>query len=117
MPPKAIQLTLENYAEAYSSKNIDALMNVFDNSDNISVIGTGSDELCVGRDQVKNLFLRNFGEATAKEFEWNWVDIRISNKHAVASVKLTIHIVYLDEHINVPIRWTVVLKNENEKWL
>lgn len=38
-------------------------MAVFDEGDDIRVIGTGADELCVGHDQVKSLFPRNFSEA------------------------------------------------------
>ena len=77
MTKEAIYSTLEDYAEAYCAKVIDALMRVFDDSDNISVIGAGADELCVGRTAVKELFLRKFGEATANRFEWDWVDIQI----------------------------------------
>lgn len=117
MEIKAIKLTLEDYANAYCSKDIDALMNVFDNSDNISVIGTGADELCVGLIKVKNLFLRNFEEARATKFKWNWIDIRISDNHAIVSVTLNIHLVYKGDQINVPVRWTVVLKKNNKRWV
>ena len=71
MTKEAIQSTLEDYTAAYCAKDIDALMSVFDDTDNISVIRTSSDELCVGRTEVKDLFLRNFGEATANRFEWD----------------------------------------------
>ena len=64
-----IRSTLEDYAKAYCAKDIDSLMHVFEDCDDISVIGTGADELCVGRGSVKVLFLRNFAEATANEFE------------------------------------------------
>lgn len=117
MTKEAIKSTLEDYAEAYCAKDIDALMRVFDDTDNISVIGTGSDELCVGRAAVKELFLRNFGEATANKFEWTWIDTRISGKHAVISVTLTIHLEYMEKQLKIPLRWTVVVKNENDRWL
>lgn len=112
-----IKSTLEDYAIAYCNKDIDLLMSVFDDSDNISVIGTGSDELCVGRDEVRKLFIRNFKEATANRFEWGWMDFRISENHAVVSVTLTIHLEYKEEDLKVPIRWTVVLKNKNNRWV
>jgi ketosteroid isomerase-like protein len=117
MSKKTIRLTLEHYAKAYCAKDIDSLMDVFDDTDNISVIGTGADELCVGRKDVKNLFLRNFSEASATKFEWNWMDIRLSGNHAVASVTLSIHLIYMGRQLKVPIRWTVVLKNEKDRWV
>jgi ketosteroid isomerase-like protein len=117
MPDKEIKSTLEDYANAYCSKDIGKLMSVFEDSDNISVIGTGSDELCVGRKEVKVLFMRNFEEATATEFEWNWIDIRRSDNHAVASVTLKIHLANNGANFKVPIRWTVVLKNIGNRWV
>jgi len=98
MTQETIKATLEDYATAYCAKDIDSLMHVFDDTDNISVIGTGMDELCVGRSAVKDLFLRNFSEATANKFEWDWVDIRLSGSQ-------------------VPLRWTVVVKNQNGRWV
>jgi len=114
---KAIKASLEAYAKAYCSKNIEAMMDLFDNSDNISVIGTGADELCVGLNEVRDLFLRNFEEATATAFNWDWLDIRISENHAVAAVTVTIHLEHNGNELKVPIRWTVVLKNKNGKWV
>jgi len=115
METEAIKSTLEDYAKAYCSKDIESMMRVFDNSENISVIGTGANELCVGQNEIKNLFLRNFEEATATKFEWDWLDVRISDNHAVVSVTLTIHLEYNGNKLKVPIRWTVVLKNKNGK--
>lgn len=117
MSEEAIKLTLEAYARAYCAKDIGALMHVFDDSDNISVIGTGADELCVGRKAIKELFLRNFKEATAQKFEWDWIDVRVSeNSHAVLSVTLIIHLVNGDESLQIPIRWTIVLKRQGTRW-
>lgn len=117
MSKEAIVETLNDYAKAYCAKDISAMMQVFDASDNISVIGTGEDETCVGLAEVKALFARNFQEATATQFDWDWLDIRISNNHAIASVKLTIHLETIDQELSVPIRWSVVLKYSNNRWL
>jgi len=117
MTIKAIQSTLEDYAKAYCAKDIDSLMSVFDDSDNISLVGTGSDEFCVGRAEIKNLFLRNFGEATAYKFEWSRIDTRISDNHAVVSARIIIHLECDGNQLSVPIRWTVVLINKNNRWL
>lgn len=78
MENEAIMATIEDYAIAYCKKDIDALMRVFIDGDDISLIGTGSDELCGGREAVKKVFLRNFEEATANQFEWHWSHIIVS---------------------------------------
>lgn len=109
--------TLEDYAKAYCAKDIDALMNVFDSGERISLIGTGGDELCTGREAVKAVFLRNFRDATAKRFQWNWKDIIVVNRQAVVAVKLTIHLDINGTSLEVPVRWTVALKKDNDRWV
>jgi len=111
-----IKSTLEDYAKAYCAKDIESLMHVFEDSDDISVIGTGADELCEGRGAVKDLFLRNFAEATANEFEWQWSTINISNDYAVVAIALTIHLEYQGNTLEIPIRWSVALR-KTHRWV
>jgi ketosteroid isomerase-like protein len=116
MERKAIMATLEDYASAYCNKDIDALMRVFVDGDEISLIGTGGDELCGGREAVEKVFLRNFEEATAQRFEWHWSHIIVSGDCAVVAITLTIHLEYQGEELKVPVRWTVVLRKDQGRW-
>ena len=43
--------TLDAYADAYCAKDVGGLMALFDAGDDVSVIGTGADELCAGQAQ------------------------------------------------------------------
>ena len=79
---EAVLGMLEEYAEAYCSKDIDRLMVLFDDGDDISLIGTGSDELCAGRSDIKAVFLRNFSEATATRFQWHWKHVTLTDGYA-----------------------------------
>jgi ketosteroid isomerase-like protein len=112
----AVLATLEGYARAYCAKDIDALMEVFDESENISVIGTGADELCVGRAEVRDLFLRNFSEAQANRFEWHWTHVSVVDDQAVVAITLTIHLEMDGKRLQVPIRWTVALRYHADRW-
>ena len=113
---QAVLATLEDYATSYCEKDIDGLMNVFADGDGISLIGTGADELCGGREAVRKVFLRNFEEATAKQFEWHWKHIIILDVQAVVSITLTIHLDYHGQDIKVPVRWTVALSKQGGQW-
>ncbi len=44
-PHGELLVTLDEYADAYCAKNLDRLMALFDTGDDISIIGTGADEL------------------------------------------------------------------------
>ncbi len=109
--------TLETYAQAYCEKDLDRLMALFDVGDDVSVIGTGADELCVGRDRIERLFRRNFAEATAEKFEWHWTKVTIRANAGVVATTLTIHLDIEGEKLQVPLRWTVSLRQKDGVWL
>ncbi|WP_108861904.1 nuclear transport factor 2 family protein [Ruegeria sp. Alg231-54] len=73
----AVLATLEEYAVAYCAKDLKRLMAIFVGGEHISLIGTGADELCSGREAVASVFERNFRDATATQFEWQWTNIAI----------------------------------------
>ena len=112
----AVLATLEEYATAYCTKDSNRLMAVFDDGEAISMIGTGADELCEGRKQVRSVFERNFAEATATRFEWHWKHVIVTGNCAVVAVTLTIYLDLSDKSIKVPIRWTVSLVQRAGEW-
>ena len=113
---EAVLGTLEEYAEAYCSKDIDRLMALFDDGDDISLIGTGADELCAGRADIKAVYLRNFSDATATRFQWHWKHVTLTDGYAVVAITLTIYLDTQDGPIQVPVRWTVSLARRSGRW-
>ena len=99
--------TLEDYSTAYCAKDIDALMNIYDDGDNISLIGTGGHELCGGCEAVMKVFVRNFEEATAHQFEWHWKHLVVVGDQTVVAITLTFYLDCQGEALKVPVRWTV----------
>jgi len=108
--------TLEAYAEAYCGKNVDRLMAVFLDSEAISLIGTGADELCSGRTAVAAVFERNFRDATATQFEWGWRSIAIHGGSATFAMALKIHLENHEGAVVVPVRWTISLVMTPTGW-
>ena len=108
--------TLEEYAEAYCAKDLDRLMAIFVKGESVSLIGTGGDELCSGRQAIAAIFSRNFSEATATRFEWGWKDVAIHADAATVAVTLVIHLTVDNEALEVPLRWTVSLVRVGENW-
>jgi len=108
--------TLEEYAEAYCAKDLDRLMGIFVEGESISLIGTGSDELCAGREAIAAVFQRNFRDATATRFEWGWKSMVIHGNSATVAIALNIHLKIEDEALVVPVRWTVSLVMTEVGW-
>ena len=112
----SIMATLEEYSDAYCAKDLDRLMNIFVDGEDISLIGTGADELCAGRNEVSAVFARNFRDATANQFEWLWKEISVHGPAATVAVTLNIHLSIDDQDLVVPIRWTVSLVKTDAGW-
>lgn len=112
----AVLATLEEYAQAYCAKDTERLMALFSEGDNISLIGTGGDELCAGRPAIEAVFQRNFSDATATKFAWDWKHVTVANGCAVVAITLTIHLDTLDGPLQVPVRWTVSMAKQSGHW-
>jgi len=111
-----IMATLEEYAAAYCDKDLARLMAIFVDGEDISLIGTGADELCSGRAAVEAVFSRNFADATASQFEWTWKDIAIHGPLGTAAVTLNIHLEANGQKHVLPVRWTVSLVYADDRW-
>jgi ketosteroid isomerase-like protein len=111
-----IMATLEKYAAAYCAKDLERLMVIFVDGEDISLIGTGADELCSGRGAVASVFERNFGDATATQFEWKWRDIAVHGSAATVAINLNIHLETDNGNLTVPVRWTVSLVSIDGQW-
>ena len=108
--------TLNEYAEAYCAKDLDRLMAVFVDGEAISLIGTGSDELCSGRRAIASVFQRNFRDATATGFEWGWKSVAVHGNSATVAIALNIHLTMDSKAVTVPVRWTVSLIKVDDGW-
>ena len=91
-------------------------MAIFVDGEDVSLIGTGADEICAGRAAVASVFERNFRDATATQFEWKWRDVAIHDNAAIVATTLNIHLEIAGEQLVVPVRWTVSLVKVDGDW-
>lgn len=116
MTDEAVLATFERYADAYCDKDTDALMRLFDAGEDISLVGTGADELCTGHQQIRAVFDRNFADATATRFQWHWRQVTRRGTGAAVAATLTIHLLVDGDPLEVPLRWTVGLHHDGSDW-
>lgn len=109
--------TLQTSADAYCSTNIDALMELFGDDDHISGTGTGQNELRSNRDQVRELFQRNFAEATATRFEFDWTHPIVNDNAGVIAAPLVIRLDVEGQQMRVPVRWTEAAARTADAWM
>ena len=61
----AVRETLDRFAQAYAAWDIDPVMRVFAPGDDIQLMGTGADEIRLGRGAVREQIERDFAEPAA----------------------------------------------------
>ena len=111
-----ILATLDEYAQAYCTKDIDRMMSLFVQGNDISVIGTGSDEMCSGPSDIRRLFERNFADASATGFSWGWHHVTIADDFALIATQVSLEIDTDGAKVNLPLRWTVALAKRRDGW-
>lgn len=109
---------LEGWAAAYGDKDADAYAAAFGDGDDVLLLGTGSDEVVVGRDKIAELLRRDFEEAESVLV--NLGGLQVSSNGDVAwavthdaAVEATIG----GQHLTMPLRITTVLRRTDGHWL
>lgn len=109
---------LEGWAAAYGDKDADAYAAAFGDGDDVLLLGTGSDEVVVGRDKIAELLRRDFEEAESVLV--NLGGLQVSSDGDVAwavthdaAVEATIG----GQHLTMPLRITTVLRRTDGHWL
>ena len=108
--------TLEHYQDAYNAKDLDRLMTLFGGECEPGVIGTGGDEYLFGRDAVRGLFARNFAETDEVDYGWGDRHVDVLADFAWVQARATVSGRVGEKRFNVPLRWTIVLAEQDGRW-
>jgi len=112
-----IQAVLDKFCAGYGSKDIDALLSLFDSNPDVLVIGTGEDEKRTGLTEIRIQFERDFcqSERLTVDFE----NIVISQQDSVCWIAGDTNVYFTAEGkaMHVLLRFTAVLTCHDEKWL
>ena len=110
--------TLKIWNTACKNANVDQVMSMFDNSDDIMVVGSADGEISKGKDQIKGWLTQLFGFA---DFSWemNRIEIDCNGKTAWVFVEGSMIVNFHKGGTKkTPYRFTgiMVMKNGVLKW-
>ncbi|MDP9221553.1 MAG: nuclear transport factor 2 family protein [Actinomycetota bacterium] len=111
-----VQRAMDEWAAAYAAKDVERLMGLLASGDDLVLVGTGSDEVCVTRDEIRQQATRDF--AQADEVRLDVGKLRVSGRGDVswAFAEPTVTVRAGGEQIHMAVRLTAVFVREGEDW-
>lgn len=103
-------------AEAYARRDIEALLSLFANIAEVTWIGTGADELRVGREQLRYQFERNIEQSEVLLFRFEWVRASATPSVGWVMAEGSMFARVGGEELDVPVRLTAVVAEEDGEW-
>ena len=103
--------------EAFTKRDLDAVLAFFAPDPDVIVIGTGGDEKCVGLAEIRNIFERAFAQFEEASFEFGWHSVSASGSVALLATDVTLYVKTGDRQISEQVRLTVVLEQRGDRWL
>jgi len=103
--------------EAFTKKDLDALLAFFAPDPDVIVIGTGGDEKGVGLVEIRNILGRAFTQFEEASFGFGWHSVSATDSVAMLAADVTLYVKTGDRQITEQIRLTVVLEQRGDRWL
>jgi len=103
--------------EAFTKKDLDAILAFCAPDPDVILIGTGGDEKCVGLDEVRNILGRSLSQFEEASFKFGWHSVSAAGSVAMLADDVTLYVKTSDRQITEQMRLTVVLEQRGDSWL
>jgi uncharacterized protein (TIGR02246 family) len=103
--------------EAFTKRDLDAVLAFFAPDPDVIVIGTGGDEKGVGLAEIRNILGRAIAQFEEAFFELGWHSVSAAGSVAMLTADVTLYVKTSDRQISEQIRLTVVLEQRGDRWL
>ena len=113
----AVMSVVNRFAEAFSKRNLEAMMVLYAPDPDVVVIGTGGDEKRVGLANIKTLFERDFAQFEDASLKISWYSVSSAGLVAWVAADATVRADTGDRTISLPVRLTFVLERRGDSWL
>ncbi len=103
--------------EAFTKKDLDAILAFVAPDPDVILIGTGGDEKGVGLAEVRNILGRAFAQFEEATFKFGWYSVSAAGPVALLAADVNLYVKTSDRQITEHIRLTVVLEQRGDRWL
>ena len=113
----AVMNVVKQGFEAFTKRDLDAVLAFFAPDPDVIVIGTGGDEKGVGTAESRRILGRAIAQFEEASFELGWHSVSAVGSVAMLAADVTLYVKTLDRQITEQIRLTVVLEQRRDGWL
>jgi uncharacterized protein (TIGR02246 family) len=112
----AIRKVLDEFAAAYSARDVEAVLSLFSKDPRAVLVGTGADEIRIGPDQFREQTERDLSQAESIELHLG--DVMVSGHGDVAwtFAEPVVTATVGGQQMRMPVRMTLVLVQEGGDW-
>ena len=114
---KSVMNVFKKFTDAYGRRDIDDITGLFINEPKPLFIGTGIDEECVGTDEVKKQFMRDFNQSEKLEMDVKWHHVSVKESMAWLASEIDVHTKVLGKKMTIFCRLTAALERCGDEWL
>ncbi len=111
-----IEKWLRQFAEAYSRKDLDAVMDMVDSDRPLFVLGSGPDEKRFTASQLKKGVLRDFSQVDKLSMTYKWIKTDTQGDVAWFASELKLAVTACNRKTAYPYRFMGVLVKGNRSW-
>ena len=111
-----VRAVVYRMAERYGAKDVDGVMSTFV-GENSFLVGTGQDEIRVGRDALRFQIARDVSEPDTLSFAIENLLVNVFDDSAFAFADAVIHASFGDDDFKFPVRTTFGLVRADSGWL
>jgi len=113
----AVMTIMNQFAEAFTKRDLDAALALFAPDPDVVLIGTGGDEKRIGLAEIKALFERDFVQFEDASFKIGWHSVSAAGSVAWVVADLVIRANTGGREISLQARETAVLERRGDRWL
>jgi uncharacterized protein (TIGR02246 family) len=108
---------IDEAAQAFRERDIDRFMDIYAPDPDVIIIGTGKDEKCVGREEIKRTIERAWSQSDSAYFKIGWRSISSAGNVAWVAADATVHVEIKGRVLVEDLRFTFVYEKRGDRWL
>ncbi len=108
---------LNQSLECYKNKDLDRMVSLFAPDADVMCFGTGKDEKCVGIEEIRAQFERDFSQCDTISCELGWHIISAAGTVAWVAADYLVRATVNGQKEEMAMRVSVVLEQKGRKWL
>jgi len=113
----AVVNVVKQSLEAFTKRDLDAVLAFFAPDPDVIVIGTGGDEKGVGLVEIRKILERAFAQFEEASFKFGWHSVSAAGSVVMLAADVTLYVKTSDRQITEQVRLTVVLEQRGDRWL